>query len=384
MFSGGAVSGGSEESMDANVDDIMGGFGFEEDLFTDRAVHLIHKHSSSAAMADDSVRPFFLYYAMHLLHSPLCAPPKLLDRFAFIDHEDRRYVAAMAYAMDAAVGRVVSALEEASMWERTLFVWSSDNGAAIELVTGAKSAYPLRGGYYTNWEGGIRAPGVVSGGWLPTAAAGTVVDGLIHLCDWYATFCALAGVDPFDTKAAKALLPPIDSLNVWPLISGANATSPRTEVLLTPLSGDRFNGTNLRSGDAALISGTFKLIVGNISQASWCAPKYPNNTDPWDTWTTVHACTLPASSSEQEAKVGCLFNIYDDPGEHHDLAVEQPERAAAMLKRLSELDATVFDPNRGSPDHDGVCKQAAANGGYFGPWLGVGTTHAATASAVQL
>ena len=46
----------------------------------------------------------------------------------------------------------------------------------------------------------------------------------------------------------------------------------RGEVLLTPLSGDRYNGTNPRSGDAAIIVGTHKLIVGNISQArpiSW-------------------------------------------------------------------------------------------------------------------
>lgn len=48
----------------------------------------------------------------------------------------------------------------------------------------------------------------------------------------YATFSALAGVDPTDEKAAAAGLPPIDSLNLWPLISGANTTSPRTEVVL--------------------------------------------------------------------------------------------------------------------------------------------------------
>jgi arylsulfatase B len=39
------------------------------------------------------------------------------------------------------------------MWEKTLLVWSSDNGGAVHEGGGA-NAYPLRGGYYNNWEGG--------------------------------------------------------------------------------------------------------------------------------------------------------------------------------------------------------------------------------------
>lgn len=143
------AEGGSEgPATSANI--TMDGHGWEEALFTARATKLIRRHASMSAGAP--VPPFFLYYAMHLLHSPLCAPPAILNRFAFIDHEDRRYVSAMAFAMDAAVGDVVDALKASHMWERTLFIWTSDNGAAIEQVTGGKSAYPLRGGYYTNWE----------------------------------------------------------------------------------------------------------------------------------------------------------------------------------------------------------------------------------------
>ena len=40
----------------------------------------------------------------------------------------------------------------------------SDNGAAVELTTGMKNSYPLRGGYYTNWDGGVRANAFVNGG----------------------------------------------------------------------------------------------------------------------------------------------------------------------------------------------------------------------------
>ena len=59
----------------------------------------------------------------------------------------------MAKYLDSVVERVTTALKSAGMWDNTVFVWQSDNGAAIEMVTGMKSGYPLRGGYYTNWEG---------------------------------------------------------------------------------------------------------------------------------------------------------------------------------------------------------------------------------------
>ncbi len=73
----------------------------------------------------------------------------------------------------------------------------------------------------------------VSGGYLPEGMRGKKTEGYIHIADWYATFCSLAGVDPTDEKAAKANLSPIDSLNMWPLISGQNSTSPRVDIPVT-------------------------------------------------------------------------------------------------------------------------------------------------------
>ena len=52
----------------------------------------------------------------------------------------------------------------------------------------------------------------------------------VHIADWYATFAYLAGVSPVDHMAAASGLPAIDSLNLWDLISGKNATSPRDTV----------------------------------------------------------------------------------------------------------------------------------------------------------
>ena len=88
------------------------------------------------------------------------------------------------------------------------------------------------GGKASNWEGGVRVAAFVSGGLVPAAMRGAKLDGYVHISDWFSTFCGLAGVDPTDTSAAAHGLPPIDSLDLWPMISGANRTSPRTEMAL--------------------------------------------------------------------------------------------------------------------------------------------------------
>jgi arylsulfatase A-like enzyme len=102
-----------------------------------------------------------------------------LEKFAFIadadddKNHDRQLVAAMVNYLEDIVANVAQALKDAGMWEKTLMVWSSDNGAAVELTTGMKNSYPLRGGYYTNWDGGVRANALINGGFLP--AVSTVI-----------------------------------------------------------------------------------------------------------------------------------------------------------------------------------------------------------------
>ena len=61
-------------------------------------------------------------------------------------------------------------------------------------------------------------PLIVSGGYLPQSMRGKKTTEKIHLADWYSTFCRC--IDPTDQRAAKANLYPIDSMNMWPLISG--------------------------------------------------------------------------------------------------------------------------------------------------------------------
>ena len=154
----------------------------------------------------------------------------------------------MVNYLDDVVGELVQALKTKGMWDNLLFVVSSDNGGPVNSHAGANN-YPLKGGKNTDWQGGIRVNAFASGGYLPARMRGKVTEGYIHIADWYATFCALAGIDPIDTQAAKANLPPIDSLDMWPLIFGRKSISPRVDI---PIS------------LTTLISGNYKILTGNV------------------------------------------------------------------------------------------------------------------------
>ena len=177
-------------------------------------------------------------------------------------------------------------------------------------------------------------------GYLLENRRGQKIEGYIHIADWYSTFCSLAGVDPTDEQAAATNLPPIDSLNMWPLISGENLTSPRVDIPVT-------NGT--------LISGDYKIITGRVGNAGWTGPHYPNSSNP------VHAAV--------ECGDGCLYNIKEDPFEHTNLATEQPDVLKKMQTKLAEYASTRFNPDRGKV-WPGACEAAVNNyGNYWGPFL---------------
>lgn len=388
----------------------INGTGFEEGLFVNRVVGIIESHPIDT--------PLFVYYAMHLMHSPLCAPKAYLDKFAFItDNEDRRYVSAMTSLLDDAVGDVVTALERSGLWDNTVFVWTSDNGAAIELDTGAKNAWPLKGGYYTDWEGGVRAPALVSGGFLPATQRGRRLGGLIHISDWWPTFVVgLAGGNMTDETATAAGLPPVDGLDQWGYIVGHVPQSPRTEVYFSPFGYDdpsyRSNTRNISNNDSAIIvamddGSRIKLITGMIAESGWEGPKYPNGSRPdsapqgecgadeegcWNPWDSIEFCTWPPGcTGGSGCKLGCLFNLSAgsdpsfgvivrfavqqlivlsaDPTEHNDIASQQPDLASQLHAKLLAFAATLFDPDRGFEDYDGPCRQVEANGGFWGPWL---------------
>jgi arylsulfatase I/J len=239
-----------------------------------------------------------------------------------------------------------------------------------------------QGGKMHNTEGGIRVNGFVSGGFLPEAVRGTETNALTTGWDFFATSCFLAGVDPADAKAAAAGLPPVDSINLWPFLTGVNTTRPRLEVQVgNAYTGDHAIGTNSPAQtvisavvsdqrNAAGTTGTiWKYMVGHVAGNFWMGPKFPNISSTKDVPNSqVVDCGF---GSEDQGGPGCLYDLLADPSEYTNLATTHPDIAASLLATLKAANETVFSPDRGVIA-DVACTTAQTTyGGFWGPFVGL-------------
>jgi len=291
-------------------------------------------------------RPLFIYAAWNSVHYGNWAPLQYSEGFP----EDMPYEVSSQVSLlrelDDAISNVSSAMKARGMWEHTVFVVTTDHGQE-EAINGYNWNEPLRGTKFYAWEGAIRLATFVGGGFLPIGARGTKREGITHLVDWYATFCGLAGVDTFDQVAADAGLPLVESLDLWPMITGSNLVLSRQELPLIIIPENMTLPENHISTSqdqlSAFISGEYKYLQ----------------------------TTRPDSEEyDDDCKAGCLFNIIKDPQEAHDLVFSEPEVAAKLRARLEELRKDVLAPQSTCKD-DARAYQVFEEvwGGFIGPYL---------------
>jgi arylsulfatase I/J len=338
---------------------------YEDDIFVEEIKGIIRNHEANT--------PLFIFWAPHAPHGPLQVPKQQLMKFQFIDFDKRQKYNSMVNYLDNNIGVVVTALKQAKLYENTLVVFSSDNGGPI---MGPGNNYPLKGGKYSNFEGGIRVPAFVSGGFLPSRVRNTRESGLMAGWDWYATFASLAGVDPTDEKAAKAGLPPIDSVNLWPLLSGNTEKSPRDHLLLSSTK----NGYNGRkNGDtvvAGIIAPPLKIVLG----------QFPGDKEPFAAWFSKVDSPNVSSPHDKELlhdlaetcgrtpDTGCMYNVWEDSGEYANIAKMQPQAFRNLLDKIDDAQKRVYNPTREAPKkkslvETNVCGQAPMAAGFLGPFL---------------
>ena len=74
------------------------------------------------AVAAPAPKPFFIFWAPRIVHSPLQVPHKELNYFSFINNTARAYYHAMVYYIDEAIGNVTQELKSSGQWDNTLMV----------------------------------------------------------------------------------------------------------------------------------------------------------------------------------------------------------------------------------------------------------------------
>jgi arylsulfatase A-like enzyme len=170
--------------------------------YTERAVSFIERHRDE---------PFFLYLAHSMPHVPLGVSEKYEGQSVQGMYGD------VIEEIDWSVGQVLAALDRYGLAEKTLVIFTSDNGPWLNFGNHAGSAGPLREGKGTAFEGGPRVPAIMR--WPGRIAAGSVTHKMASTIDILPTLAAITG----------AALPelPIDGVNILPLLEGDASAEPR-------------------------------------------------------------------------------------------------------------------------------------------------------------
>ena len=203
--------------------------------------------------------------------------------------------------VDAMLGRVLTALDEAKLAENTLVIFTSDNGPVWypEDVkrTGHDSLGGLRGMKSSHWEGGHRMPFIVR--WPGKVKQGSVTAQTICFTDVLATLADVSG-------AALPREATFDSVSFLPVLLGQQPES-------KPVRESLVMGRSIRSGPWKYIEGrepNFFMREGSGS--------FPPEGQP----------------------PGQLYNLLDDPRETKNLAAEKPELIAKLQAELARIHST--------------------------------------------
>jgi arylsulfatase A-like enzyme len=143
-------------------------------------------------ISDNKAAPFLLYLPFNGVHAPMDAPEHLRHKYAHIEDEGRRRLAAMLDSVDSNIGRVIDALKAEGCYENTLIFCISDNGGAEDTSNFSYNA-PLRELKGSMYDGGIRIPFCLQ--W-PAMIARASFDYPVSTLDVLPTALAAAGINP--------------------------------------------------------------------------------------------------------------------------------------------------------------------------------------------
>ena len=283
------------------------------DRIANDAVSFIEAHKDT---------PFFAYLPFLAVHTPIKARPELVAKYetkrasapadAWGQERERKVrlvqnhalYAAMLEQMDTAIGRVLAALDRSGLTDRTIIVFTSDNGGLSTSEGHPTSNLPLRAGKGWPYEGGIRTP------WIMRAPGVTkpnsVCDKPVITTDLYPTLLELAGLPLAPSQHT-------DGVSLVALLKGGELQRSAPLFWHYPHYGNQ--------GGAP---------CGVVRDGDWKLVEWYED-----------------ASLE-------LYNLRDDLGERRNLSAEKPQKAKELLAKLvawrADTQALMPTPN---PEFDG-------------------------------
>jgi arylsulfatase A-like enzyme len=178
--------------------------GYLTDVLAEKATDYIRKERG---------KPFLIYWAPNAVHTPMHADTADLAKFR---GHPRQRLAAMTFALDRAVGELVSTLKATNQYDNTLIFFMSDNGGAHDNES---INLPLKGYKGNQYEAGHRVPFIVS--WPKAIKGGQKFDGLSSTLDIFTTILDAA-------KSNINLEKPLDGVSLLPYLQGQKKGNPHT------------------------------------------------------------------------------------------------------------------------------------------------------------
>ena len=282
--------------------------------YTERALRFIDQNRD---------RPFFLYFAHAMPHKPLaCAE-------AFYKKSGAGLYGDVLAELDASIGQVLARLKALGLDDKTLVIFTSDNGPWFGGSTGR-----LRGMKRTTWEGGFRVPCIVR--WPGRLPSGSVCRAPTVTMDLFATALAAAGLPGPKDRV-------IDGKNLLPLLSG------KVEQVHDVVLGQQ--GPQL----ATIRDARWKLHVlpagetrADTTPARWVDARAPDGVTILALYEQFQPADYPGLRTGDAPRAMSLFDLAIDPAEQHDVAAQHADVVAPVEKPIR-------------PDRQGVSDNAQKN-----------------------
>ena len=271
--------------------------GYSCQLVADEAIEWLDNHRHAKA-------PFFLNLWFHEPHAPIAAPDQIVSTYGELKDRAAIYSGTIENT-DRAISRIAEKLKTMGVRENTLIIYASDNGSYRDGRVGN-----LRGKKGSNWDGGIRVPGIFS--WPSVIPKNRVEKQPAGLVDVLPTLCGLLNLDVPQDRL-------IDGSDLTSLLKGKPEQFKRHQPIFWHLQKSR-PIVAMRDGNFSLVANPdYEISTSNMFQEHWI-PRIKDG----------------------GYKDFQLFDLSKDPGQTLNIAAENPQLLTKLKVKLLEINQSIM------------------------------------------